>query len=884
MTATRRKPLSRPLPGRVQRFSDEPHYALLLRTAEHNGVFQPYTTFWRAGLTRGQNVADLSVEKVAFLCQQDATELAPAAPVVTTAEVKIGGQTLYRDQVSVERRRWCPACMDEQPYHRVWWDVMALAACPDHGLMLAERCGCARRPLWRSSPLTKCSRGHRYAAVDAAVAPADEVAFSAYVRARLCGRDRTPVPLLDELDLGEAVRVVQRIGRASLDEDRRFVRVQTGRDGLAAEGFRIAQDFAPRIDEVFDRLLAQSKARKGVRQWGAEHAYGDFYIWIANYPAGSQFAAAIKQAVASHAEQNIVIKTGHKVAGVEVAQPEGVDMTTAAEMWGVTFERFRRLATTIGIIPKSSLRGRPARLDPETVDLWADRIRNAKTRQEVAAELKIAPAQVARLIKDGLLRAVVDGKTDKQNRLNIWLLPLGAGAALVARLAAVATPMEERGKLLPISIIARMVRAPLAKLIRLALAGELPVYQDPSASGLMAFLVRQGDAQVTVRRKRVPGLTITEAGVALGLHADTMAQLRWRGMLKAVRYGRIHSVAPEEFERLKATYVETGEIATMLGLTAGGRGVIKTLRDRGVAPVCDRPEFRQVLFRRDEVVRALSRPAAAPAKPPIAAGSVDAKTFARTVGIDPQMVPQIVEVGIVEPLVAGHRYVFAAETVAAFKRRYATGSEFAPQVGVNGRGVLAILKKMGVAPIYDRPQVYSALYPRAEAEAAIARYLAEEAKKAEEARMAKSSTEPLFKSRDAYKRLGCSDLMLTQMRRTGALIKASRDGAKYVYRESELERFRHRYVFGNELDVMIGRRGDDGGGSMTRVVIGLGVKPVCAPPAFYSYLFERAEVMEALKRWNGVTNKRTSRVAEGRSWRDLGYAGALGEGKNVGRS
>ena len=69
-----------------------------------------------------------------------------------------------------------------------------------------------------------------------------------------------------------------------------------------------------------------------------------------------------------------------------------------------------------------------------------------------------------------------------------------------------------------------------------------------------------------------------------------------------------------------------------------------------------------------------------------------------------------------------------------------------------------------------------------------------------------------------------------------------------------IERFQERYVFGNELDLTIGRSGG-AGGSMTKVVIGLGVKPVCERPAFVSYLFERAEVMEALTRWDGVTNQ-----------------------------
>ena len=619
---TSRGPLEHPLPGRVEPYPDEPPYALLLRTVEHNGFRQPYTTFWRAGLTRGQAVSDLSLERVAFLCQQSVGDISRAAQIVTTMNVTIGGETLYRDQVSVTFRRWCPACLDGRPYHRVWWDVPTVTACPDHGLNIMESCGCRRRPLWHSTPLMGCAKGHRFAQAPRTPAPASEIALSAYVRDRICGNPRAPMPLLDGLDLGEAIRVMERIGRASIGEDVAFSRSKENRGGLAAEGFRIMEKFGPRIHRVFDGLVAASDQREGVRQWGVEHGYGDFYTWIANYPDGSAFAKAIKKAVAAHAARHLVLKTGHKVAGVEVAPQEGLDMTTAAEMCNVSFERFRRIATAIGLVPKTSIRGSPARLDESEVRRWADRIRITKTRQEVAAELGIAPHAVARLIKAGLIAAIVDGQKDQVNRLNIWLLPGDAADRLLARLAAVASPVEERGTLVTIGEAARDARAPLPKLIRLALVGTLPLWRDPKAAELQAFLVSPGDARVVLRRDRVPGMTITEAGKALGLHMDMAAQLRDCGMLKTTTHGRIHSVSNKEFERFKATYVTSEELVSAFKLPPG-RWTVVEMRKMGVEPVCDRSKFRQVIYRRDKAVKALARRAAPVEKPAPASDTID---------------------------------------------------------------------------------------------------------------------------------------------------------------------------------------------------------------------------------------------------------------------
>lgn len=129
-----------------------------------------------------------------------------------------------------------------------------------------------------------------------------------------------------------------------------------------------------------------------------------------------------------------------------------------------------------------------------------------------------------------------------------------------------------------------------------------------------------------------------------------------------------------------------------------------------------------------------------------------------------------------------------------------------------------LLRKAGVQPPHSQPRFCAVLFPRAEAEAAIARYLAEEADKAT---AAEADNEPRLKSRHACKVLGCVDLMLIQLRKAG-LIEAERDWKSYVYRKSEPERFRRRYIFGAELGEMIGRPGVGGGKAMTAVVLGLG--------------------------------------------------------------
>ena len=842
-------------PGRVTPYPDEPPYALLLRTAEHNGFYQPYTTFLRAGVQRGRTVSDLSADRVAFLCQQKVEDVARAAPIVTALNVTIGGETLDRDQFIAAHRRWCPACLEERPYHRVWWDVLAVSACPDHGLAIVETCECRRPRLWKSTLLMGCGRGHRFAEAPRTPAPASEIAISAYVRDRICGNPRAPMPILDGLGLGEAIRVMERVGRASARPDLALSRRKGNRAGLASEGFRIMEDFAPRIDEVFDRLRAAPSKRQGSGQWGMLHSYGDFYAWITSYPDGSAFAEAIKRAVADHAARNIVLKSGQTVAGVEVSQSERVEMAVAAKMWGMTFRRFRLVAEAVGLISKSSLRGRAAGLDPEAVRVWAVRFREAKSREEVGSELRIAPYVVASMIREGLLPTIVNVQDEQTKRTAILLLPGDAAERLLEQLAAVAIPSDGAPDLLPLSEAARCGRAPLKKLIPLALAGKLTLRHAQGQPGLDGFLMRRGEAQVAMRRLRVPGMTMREARMKLGLFANMAAQLRECGMLKTTKHGKFFVVSTDEFERFKAAYVTAGELASAFDLPCGQSATF-ALRRAGVAPVCDSDRFIQVLYRRDEAVEALSMRSAPDEKPDDdlnAIGvpeAIDAETFAKAVGIAPQMVTHLVTTGMVTPLVAGDRRVFSPQAVTEFRTRYATATELSKTLSRNGAAVTPLFRRLGVKPIYDGPHFGSALYPRAEAEAAIARHLADEAKKD---RAAAADDEPRKNRRETYTDLGCAHAMLQQLREAG-LIKAERHRNAFVYRRSEIKRFQSRYVFGTELGEMIGRHGVGGSKIMLDVLRGLGVNPICSRPEFYTYLFDRAEAMEALKGWDGVQN------------------------------
>jgi len=589
-----RPPFTVPMNVRVKLHPDEPPYGLLLRTAIEHGRNRIWTLFQRSGLESGQGVSDLDPERVAFLCNHDAEEVRAMAPRVSPACVSILADEIHRDHFSVVNRRWCPECLVESDHHRVWWDVQYFVACPDHGIRIAEQCGCERRPSWKRSRPLSCQKGHDFRYVAREQATPDEIGLSAYVRDRLLGR-RSATPVLVDAagSLGQALENLDMLGLASLSgkQDLTALRARIGRAAVAVEGFRIVSSWPDAYVDMLDRLVASAPKRSSMRQWGLDHAYGPFYVWLDQHAGPDALTAPLRATLAEHAVRNVTLKTGRKVAKVEVPAAPGVDLTSAAAQWGMTFERFRRVATVMGILPEKSLRGRPARLDEGRVAELAPVMRDSKTLDEAADELGIANHVAAKLIGPELLPAVLPGRKDRAHRLNMWILHGDAPSSLLTRLMVRA----ERGPfdapfLESISLAARIARAPLTDLIELVLDGRLTVRAiDPSRTGLQSLMVSTSEAKLALRRSRVAGFIVTEAAAELGWPEAMLTRLRREGRIAVRSHGRIFAVERGEVDRLRAAYVGTSELRGLLG--KGDEPLVTTLTRFGVEPAFVRPEY-----------------------------------------------------------------------------------------------------------------------------------------------------------------------------------------------------------------------------------------------------------------------------------------------------
>lgn len=70
-----------------------------------------------------------------------------------------GGLLVPHRLFPLERRRFCPLCMKESPYHRAIWDVKPLDVCPLHGVKLESACRCGKPTSWHDRDINRCDCG-----------------------------------------------------------------------------------------------------------------------------------------------------------------------------------------------------------------------------------------------------------------------------------------------------------------------------------------------------------------------------------------------------------------------------------------------------------------------------------------------------------------------------------------------------------------------------------------------------------------------------------------------------------------------------------------------------------------------------------------------------
>ncbi|MGP9811386.1 TniQ family protein [Rhodopseudomonas sp. NSM] len=273
------------LPLWVVPAEDEPPHGLLLRLAERNGIQSQSQLSVLTGLSVRELRNGAGIERLAAVAHCDPAHLMNSAPIVSDGGLAIRGERFSaRHAVRQSARRLCPECVVESSHHRFWFDLEFVTTCPAHGRKLIQTCSCGQPLSWTDVRISKCCRCDNgdVTNIPWIQARPDILEMDRWILSRLRVGGVSSVPLLDSMNVGTALHVIQNVGLLDLGgyqtawpEPRDFgVSVAEVR----SRGFRILR--LEQLNEVVDRVYVEFVATNSGRAATIKNAYGWFGEWL----------------------------------------------------------------------------------------------------------------------------------------------------------------------------------------------------------------------------------------------------------------------------------------------------------------------------------------------------------------------------------------------------------------------------------------------------------------------------------------------------------------------------------------------------------------------------------------------------------------------------
>lgn len=205
-----------PLPRWREPKFGEPAHGFLVRLAELNKHSDSSTICRTFGLTpRGLNPAEC-LDFCLSLPISGAADLIRATPRFAVDSVELMGQQFRKRQWRCIRR-FCPACLADEPYHHAWWDLRPFRVCPFHGAPITSLDSAGKPVTWNRASFSISSEAAPICAHGDGRFLEPRPSLESYILGRLNVIAPIGVPLLDqEMQLGEAIAITQYIGRLAL--------------------------------------------------------------------------------------------------------------------------------------------------------------------------------------------------------------------------------------------------------------------------------------------------------------------------------------------------------------------------------------------------------------------------------------------------------------------------------------------------------------------------------------------------------------------------------------------------------------------------------------------------------------------------------------------
>lgn len=398
------------LPLRVEPHQDESLISFLARMASRNAIPNPYRLLRAYGIDASvlEAVATKPVDlkTLAKLTGQPTATLERMTywPNKDRGRVSFLGNSIDREFVTAQHRRYCCHCLEQSPYHRAAWDLSVVTLCPEHGVELLSHCSrCNRKIGWTGSRLTLCRCGADLTKADPQVAPETELATVKYIVGRLTGTGNGPC--LTGLSPGDELELIYILGCYGLWDHRPRPISVLGKGHLVLDILAVGMDAIRNLPTSFDAWCQMMVDRNagGSSRYGFGKAFGAF----AEYATDPTTNPAIKDFLATHL-RDFLTRNGIATRVEGIGTDGFITLTEAAnklERSVVTVRNVLRRHSLIAVDDKVGS-GAPILIAAEVVEQLATELKDLRDKSGMRRLIGCSRKGLETLLKAGWFLAV----------------------------------------------------------------------------------------------------------------------------------------------------------------------------------------------------------------------------------------------------------------------------------------------------------------------------------------------------------------------------------------------------------------------------------------------------------------------------------------------
>ncbi len=408
------------LPRWIVPGAEEPPHGCLLRLAEANGLPDIATVQLMTGikLSAVRNGRDL--ESLAHLLHCDVSVVRKSATFYNgDTRTVVAGQLLRRRaDVSLAIRRVCPECLTESAHQRFWWDLQFMTSCPIHRIVLADRCSCGDALTWNDgSPIkcTKCKNGD-VRSLSSPPAQEDVLAFDRWVLDRFVARaDRPKAPIVEEMELGDAVETVERIGSLVVggyqDRWKQITDFEIPAEAVRAVGFRCIVE--GQVGEALDRAYEGFAQQNPDQLHAISRMYGWFFPWF-RYNGGDRFSKELAGVLLSNAAAKIQVTK--RAFSLLLREETTITLSEAARLCRVRPGTLRKLLAAEDLIRDEKRKGAPISVRRDVAERIATDLQQSMTLTALGPFIGVSNTSLLKLVRSGAIPAWVMGGNHTKHR------------------------------------------------------------------------------------------------------------------------------------------------------------------------------------------------------------------------------------------------------------------------------------------------------------------------------------------------------------------------------------------------------------------------------------------------------------------------------------